>query len=83
MCALDNCAKLENSFFECLSNFFRVKFVFESFDKVCLTLKVPITTAADGILKYLFSVFQRNLGMVFHVNPLLGRGLETLLPKLF
>ena len=39
-----------------------------------LTLKVPITTAADDIYKYLFIIFQRKLDLIFHVNPLLGRG---------
>ena len=39
-----------------------------------LTLKVPVMTAADGNIKYFFSVFQRKLDMIFQVNPLLGRG---------
>ena len=41
-----------------------------------LTLKAPITTAADDIYKYMyfFIVFQRKEDLVFHVNPLLGRG---------
>ena len=31
---------------------------------------MPITTAADGIHKYFFIVFQRKLDLIFHVNPL-------------
>ena len=38
-----------------------------------LTFKAPITTAADNIHKYFFNVFQRK-DLIFHVNPLLGRG---------
>ena len=38
-----------------------------------LTLKVPIKTAAHGILEYFFIVFQRILDVMFHVNPLLGK----------
>ena len=33
-----------------------------------LTLKAPITTAADDSLKY-FVVFQRKPDLIFHVNP--------------
>ena len=40
-----------------------------------LTLKAPITTAADDIHNYFFIVFQRKLDLMFQVNPLLGRGL--------
>ena len=45
---------------------------------VLLTLKVPITTAADNIYKYMyfFIVFQRKQDLIFHVNLLLGRGLK-------
>ena len=39
-----------------------------------LTLKAPITTAADDIHKYFFIVFQRKYDLMFQVNPLLGRG---------
>ena len=41
-----------------------------------LTLKAPITTAADDIHKdlYFFIVFQRKLDLIFHVNPLPSRG---------
>ena len=39
-----------------------------------LTLKGPITTAADNIHEYLFIVFRRKLDLMFQVNPLLGRG---------
>ena len=39
-----------------------------------LTLKVPIPTAADDIYNYLIIIFQRKLDLIFHVNPLLGRG---------
>ena len=39
-----------------------------------LTLKAPITTAADDIHKYFFIVFQRKQDLMFQVNPLLGRG---------
>ena len=42
---------------------------------VCiLTLKAPITTAADDIHKYFFIVFQIKWDLMFQVNPLLGRG---------
>ena len=34
-----------------------------------LTPKVPITTAADDIHKYLFIVFQKKLDLMFQVNP--------------
>ena len=37
-----------------------------------LTLKAPITTAADYIHKYFFIVFQRKQDLMFQVNPLLG-----------
>ena len=40
----------------------------------CLTLKAPVTTAADDIHKYFFIVFQRKQDLIFQVNPLLGRG---------
>ena len=39
-----------------------------------LTLKAPITTAADDIYKYFFIVFQRKYDLMFQVTPLLGRG---------
>ena len=39
-----------------------------------LTLKAPITTAADDIHKYFFIVFQRKYDLMFQVNPLQGRG---------
>ena len=39
-----------------------------------LTLKASIMTAADDAHKYFFMVFQRKLDLIFHVNPLLGRG---------
>ena len=32
-----------------------------------LTLKAPIKTAADNILKYFFLIFQRKQVMIFHV----------------
>ena len=40
-----------------------------------LTLKAPITTAADNILNFFFffSIFQRKQALIFHVNHLLGR----------
>ena len=38
-----------------------------------LTLKAPVTTAADDIHKYFFIIFQRNQDLMFQVNPLLGR----------
>ena len=40
-----------------------------------LTLKAPITTAADDIQKYIFPCFSEKLDLMFQVNPLLGRGL--------
>ena len=46
----------------------------ESLKAFLLTLKAPITTAADDIHKYFFIVFQRKLYLMFQVNPLLGRG---------
>ena len=39
-----------------------------------LTLKAPITTAADDIHKYFFIVFQRKQDLMFQVNPVLDRG---------
>ena len=42
--------------------------------KFYLTLKSPITTAADNIHKYFFIVFQRKYDLMFQENPLLGRG---------
>ena len=39
-----------------------------------LTLKAPVTTAADDIHKYFFIVFQGKYDLMFQVNPLLGRG---------
>ena len=36
-----------------------------------LTLKAPITTAADDIHKYFFIVYQRKKNLMFQVNPLL------------
>ena len=41
--------------------------------RIYLTLKAPITTAADDIHKYFFFVFQRKKDLMFQVNPLLGR----------
>ena len=41
-----------------------------------LTLKAPITTAADDNHKYFFIVFQRKKDLLFQVNPLLGIFLE-------
>ena len=43
-------------------------------ESLYLTLKAPITTAADDSHKYFFIVFQRKYGLMFQVNPLLGRG---------
>ena len=39
-----------------------------------LTLKTPITTAADDIHKYFSLLFREKLDLMFQVNPLLGRG---------
>ena len=39
-----------------------------------LTLKAPITTAAGDSHEYFVIVFQRKEDLIFHVNPLLGRG---------
>ena len=39
-----------------------------------LTFKAPITTAADNIHKYFFTVYQRKKDLMLQVNPLLGRG---------
>ena len=44
----------------------------ESLTLQTLSLKAPITTAADDINKYFFIVFRENK-MMFQVNPLLGR----------
>ena len=33
-----------------------------------LTLKVPVATAADDILKYFFLIFQRKQVLIFHMN---------------
>ena len=38
------------------------------FIDVFLTLKVPITTAADDIHKYFFIVFQKKLDLMFQFN---------------
>ena len=38
-----------------------------------LTLKAPITTAADDIFEIFFLIFQRKQVLIFHVNRLLGR----------
>ena len=38
-----------------------------------LTLKVPVTLAADDFLKYFFLIFQRKQVLIFHGNHLLGR----------
>ena len=38
-----------------------------------LTLKAPITTAADNIFKYFFLIFQRKQALICYVNRLLGR----------
>ena len=43
-------------------------------DIMNVTLKAPITTAADDIHKYFFIVSQRKYDWMFQVNPLLGRG---------
>ena len=32
-------------------------------------------TVADGSLEYIFIVFQRKYDLIFHMNPLLGRGI--------
>ena len=42
--------------------------------RILLTLKAPITTAADDIHKYFFIVLQSKKDLMFQVNPLLGRG---------
>ena len=42
--------------------------------QLTLTLKVPITTAADDIHKYSLIVLQRKEDLLFHVNSLLCRG---------
>ena len=39
-----------------------------------LTLKAPVTSAADDIHKYFSIVFQRKQDVMFQVNPLLDRG---------
>ena len=44
---------------------------FQSTANLSLTLKAPITTAADDIHKYFFIVLQRKLDIMFQVNPLL------------
>ena len=48
-----------------------------------LTLKVPVTTAADDIHKYFFIVFQRKYDLIFQVNPLLGRGFTSKIKAYF
>ena len=46
-----------------------------SLSLICLTLKVPITTAAEDINKYFFIVFlEKKNRLVVQVNPLLSRG---------
>ena len=47
--------------------------IFYNYSLTSLTLKAPITTAADDILKYFFFIFQRKQVLIFHVNRLLGR----------
>ena len=39
-----------------------------------LTLKAPITAAADDIHIYIFYCFSEKINLMFQVNPLLGRG---------
>ena len=39
-----------------------------------LALKVPVITAADNSLEYVFIVFQRKYNLIFPVKPLLGKG---------
>ena len=41
---------------------------------VYLTLKAPITTAADDVHKYFVFVFTEKIRLDIYVNPLLGRG---------
>ena len=48
-------------------------FTLFAFSSSSVTLKAPITTAADDILKYFFLFFQRKQVLIFHVNRLLGR----------
>ena len=57
---------------------------------VCSDLSVPIfkiitvvTTAADDIHIYFIILFLRKQGLIFHVNPLLGRGLNESLSLIF
>ena len=48
----------------------------DSYEMDLLTLKAPIMTAADNRREYFFNVFFReNKDLIFHLNPLLGRGL--------
>ena len=56
-----------------------LKLIFSSFFGIhnCIlvvSLKAPITTAADDIHKYFLIALQRKEDLIFHVNPLLGRG---------
>ena len=48
-----------------------------------LTLKPPITTAADSIHKYFFFVFQRKEDLKFQVNPLLWQRIHMKNQALF
>ena len=41
-----------------------------------LTLKAPITTAADDSRKYFFHCFSEKIRLDFHVNPLLGQRIK-------
>ena len=60
---------------ECRVNFKRIEFAFNRLHVFPLTLKAPIMTAADDSLEYFIIVFQRKKkDLIFHVNPLLGRG---------
>ena len=42
-------------------------------DDTCLTLKAPITTAADAVMN-IFPLFFSEKDLIFHVKPLPGRG---------
>ena len=41
-------------------------------DYIIITLKVPITTAAEGKCLHIFPNFQKKKGMIFHENRLLA-----------
>ena len=69
-----------------ISDYYYIEFMFiQNMNIFCdtLTLKVPVTTAADVIHKYFFIVFQRRQDLMFQVNPLLDQRIHMKNQALF